>query len=295
MDKDTLEKYRKAGEIAAKARNFGKELIKERKSYLEVVEGTENKIRDLGGKPAFPVNLSINSIGAHDTAGINEEREIEDGLVKLDVGVHVDGFIGDTATTVPVNTDKDGIIEASKKSLEVAIKMMKPGTKVSDISAKIEETIKSHGYNPIRNLTGHGLERYNLHAKLSFPNVRTDIDYKLKEGDVFALEPFVTDGAGRVRDSNRAMILKYNDDVAVRSREGRKILRIAKNDFDGLPFAKRWLSDKVSRLRLNMALDQLVKRNGLHKYFVLKEADYGDIAQSEHTVIVGEKPEITTL
>lgn len=293
MDKETLEKYRKAGEIAAKVREFGKDLIEEEASYFEVVESTEDKIKELGAKPAFPVNLSVNEVGAHDTAGLNEERKLGGGLVKLDVGVQVDGFIGDTAVTVSLNRE-ERLVEAVEEALGKALKLMKPSNKVKEVSAKIEDTIRSYDYNPVKNLTGHGLDRYDLHAKLEFPNVKNDINYELKEGDVFALEPFATNGAGKVRESDKTLIYRWQADKSVRSREGRKILKMAKDDFKKLPFAKRWLTEKVSKLRLNLALQQLLQRNALYKYPVLREADGGDIAQAEHTVIVQEEPKITT-
>lgn len=294
MERKILEKYRKAGKIAAKARNFGRDLIRKSAPYLEVVERTEEKIKGLGAEPAFPVNLSINEKGAHDTADLNEDRALESGLVKLDVGVHIDGYIGDTATTVALNTDKEDMIEAVEEALEAALGMMRPGNRVREVSAKIEETIRSYGYNPVKNLTGHGLGKYDLHAKLEFPNVKNQVDYELKEGDVFALEPFDTDGAGKVSESNRTLIFRWQEDKSVRSREGRRILKMAKKDFQKLPFAKRWLTEKVPRLKLNLALRQLTQRNALYKYPVLREVGGGDIAQAEHTVIVKEEPEVTT-
>lgn len=294
MDKETLEKYREAGKIAAKARKFGKGLIEEGASRLELVERTEKKIKELGGKIAFPTNLSVNEVGAHDTAGVNEERTLESGLVKLDVGVHIDGYIGDTATTVSLGGEKKDMIRASEEALENALEMMKPGNSVREVSEEIESTIRNQSFNPVKNLTGHGLGKYDLHAKIEFPNVKTDIDYELKEGDVFALEPFVTEGAGKVTESDKVLIYRWEEDKSVRSREGRKILKMAKNDFYKLPFAKRWLTQKVSKLKLNLALRQLIQRNALYKYPVLREADGGDIAQAEHTVIVQEEPEITT-
>ncbi|MFP4116352.1 MAG: type II methionyl aminopeptidase [Candidatus Aenigmatarchaeota archaeon] len=294
MDKKAMEKYKEAGKIAAKARKFGKELIEEGTSYKKIVEETEKKIRDLGGGIAFPVNLSVNEVGAHDTADVKEKRQIKKGLVKLDVGVHINGFIGDTAVTVPVGTNKEGMIEASEEALSNAIEMMKPGNEIGEISAEIEKTIRDHGYTPVRNLTGHGLGKFDLHAKLQFPNVKTDVDYELEKGDVFALEPFTTDGTGKVIESDRVLVYRWNKKKSVRSREGRKILKMAKKDFNKLPFAKRWLTEKVSKLKLNLALRQLTERNALYKYPVLKEAGGGDIAQAEHTVIVDEKPEVTT-
>ncbi len=294
MKDDILEKYREAGKIAAKAREHGKTFIKNSAAYTKVVEETEKKIMELGGKPAFPVNLSVNEVGAHDTADIKDGRVLDEGLVKLDVGVHIDGYIGDTATTISLDSGKEDMIMAVEEALDKAMKRMVPGERIKNISAEIEKTIKEFGYRPIRNLTGHGLGKYDLHAKMSFPNVKTDIDYKLKEGDVFALEPFATDGAGKVKDSSKALIYKYNKDAPVRSRDGRKILNMAKEEFKKLPFAKRWLEKQVSPLKLNIALRQLVGRNALREYHVLKEGDNGAVSQAEHTVIVGEKPEITT-
>lgn len=294
MNKEKIEKYRKAGKIAAKAREHGKKKLKKGASYSEVVESTENKIKDLGGDFAFPTNLSLGSTSAHDTAGINDTRKLDEGLAKLDVGVQVDGWIGDTATTVSLDGKNKDIIEASKAGLETAIETMKPGNKVKDISAKIESAIREHGCTPITNLTGHGLDQYNLHANLQFPNVKNELDYELKEGDVFAIEPFATDGKGKVNEGNKTLIYRWQKDKNVRSRQGRKILKMAKNKFNELPFSKRWLTDDISPLRLNTALRQLTKRGALYKYPVLKEMGDGNVAQSEHTIIVKEEPEITT-
>lgn len=288
------EKYRKAGEIAAKALEHGKNLIRKNKTYMEVVEGTEKKVRELGGEMAFPVNLSVNADGAHDTARIDDTREIDDGLVKLDVGVHVDGWIADNAGTVALNSEKGPMITAVEDALNAAIEIMQPGAEMDDISEKIEKTIKGHGYNPVRNLTGHGLKKYDLHAELSFPNVRNNIGYTLKEGDVFAIEPFATDGSGLVIETDRIEIFKWMKDKPIRSKTGRKILKLAKKDYNKLPFAKRWLSDEVSRLKMNLALRKLTQRNALYKFPVLREKAKGDIAQAEHTVIVGEEPEVIT-
>lgn len=294
MDEEKLAKYREAGKIAAEAREFGKELIENGASRLEIVRKTEKKIKELGGGLAFPVNLSVDEVGAHDTAGINEKREVEGGLIKLDVGVHIDGFIADTATTVSMDSKQDKMVDAVEKALRKAVSMMKPGQKVKTISAKVEDTIKDFGYNPVKNLTGHGLGKYDLHANIQFPNVRNDIDYELKVGDIFALEPFATDGAGKVSESGRVLIYRWNDNAPTRSREGRKILKMAEDEFKKLPFAKRWLKDRISKLKLNMALRQLTNKDALYKYPVLKEAGSGDITQAEHTIIVGEEPEITT-
>lgn len=288
------EKYREAGKIASEALEYGKKLIRKGKNFEEIVQKTEDKVHDMGGKLAFPVNLSVNEKGAHDTASINDKRSIESGLIKLDVGVHVDGWIADNADTVVIDSDKQDMVQSVRDALNAAIEMMTPGTQIDDISERIEETIRDSGYNPVRNLTGHGLAKYDLHAKLSFPNVKSNVDYELKDGDVFAIEPFATDGSGYVIESDKVHIYKWEKDKPVRSRAGRKILKLAKNDYCKLPFAKRWLTEEVSKLKLNLALRKLTQRGALYKYPVLREKDNGDIAQAEHTIIVGEEPEIIT-
>lgn len=295
MNKKILKKYRKAGKIAKEAREFGKNLIKAGKSYLEIVNQTETKIKELGAKPAFPVNLSVNEIGAHDTADINDNRTLEEGdLVKLDIGVHLDGYIADTALTVSLNSGKEKIIEAANLALRKAIEKMEPGNKIYEISEVIENSIKGKGYQPIVNLTGHGLERYSLHAKTEIPNIKNKNNYTLKEGDIFAIEPFATDGSGKVKKGKRVLIYKYLNRKSIRLREGKKILKLGKEDFGKLPFAKRWLKGKVSSLKLELCLKQLVQKNALCDYPVLKEVESGYIAQSEHTVIVKKNPEVTT-
>jgi len=299
MEKEVLEKYRKAGKILSEAREFGASLIKPGVKIIDVVEKVEERIKKLGGEFAFPVNVSINQNAAHDTADINDTRVFNDGdLIKLDIGVQVDGYIADSAKTISLNSGKEDMIKASEEALQNALKMMVPGNNVSEISGVIEDTIKSHGFNPVMNLTGHGLERYELHARIEFPNVRSPIDYQLKEGEVFAIEPFSTDGAGKIMETNKVFIYRFLADRPVRFSESRKILAVAREDFHTLPFTKRWLIGKVSGLtpiKLNLILRQLVQNGSLYEYPVLREIKNGYVAQMEHTVIVKDNPEITTI
>src|SRR3990167_5354769 len=117
----------KAGEIASEALEYGRNLIRKDKSVLEIVESTEAKIFQLGGKPAFPTNISINEIAAH-FSPVKEDFSIkESDIVKLDVGVHVNGAIGDNAVTVGNNKE---LIEASREALNEAIKIIQIGTKL---------------------------------------------------------------------------------------------------------------------------------------------------------------------
>jgi len=293
MNKDIEQKWILAGNITAKALQRGVVLVKEGARVFDIAQAIEAEIKQLGGKIAFPVNISINEMSAHYTPVFNDKTVIKaEDYVKIDVGAHVDGYIGDTAVTIRP-AGKDNLIECSEKMLEAALKIVKPGIRVSEIGQVIEETAKKYGFNPVRNLTGHSLEQYNLHAGLTVPNVETFTREKLEDGQVIAIEPFCTVGTGHVKDSGQAQIFMWLSDSSIRSPEGRKILDLGKNQFTALPFAKRWITG-MSTIKMDMALKQLVAARAMHQFLPLKEISDKPVAQTEHTVIVRDKPIITT-
>jgi methionyl aminopeptidase len=295
MEKEILEKYLKAGNIAAQVLEFGKNLIQPGVSVVEVVEKMEERIFSLGGKPAFPVNISINDMAAHWHPTINDKTVIkENDYVKLDVGVHVNGYIGDTAVTVKAS-GKDELIECSERMLKKALEIIRPGITISEIGEVIENTAKEFGFNPVRNLTGHSLDRFDVHAGLLIPNTKNDSKYQLREDEVIAIEPFCTSGNGFVKDSGSALIFRWIADRPTRSLESRKILELAREKFEKLPFAKRWIQKMMSPIRVELGLKELLAVNALYGYKPLREVSKEPVAQAEHTVIVKEKPIITTI
>lgn len=293
MDKEVLEKYRKAGAINAEVRKEVKKILKPGLKILELANKIEELIEKKGGKPAFPVNISINEIAAHYTPSFNDTREIGEGdLVKIDIGVHVDGYIGDMAFTYC--SQPSHLIKASEKVLANAIKIIKPGVSISEIGTRIEETAKAQGVGVIVNLTGHTLDKYVFHGPPSILNVKNSVEHKFKEGDVIALEPFITESNGHVKNSGTVEIFRYMMDKPVRLTEARNILAMARDEYKSLPFAKRWLYKKFSPIKVSLALRQLGMVEALEEYPVLKEIDNKPIAQSEHTIIVQDKPIVTT-
>jgi methionyl aminopeptidase len=178
------------------------------------------------------------------------------------------------------------LIEASEKALKEALKLIKPGTKIFEISEVVEKTIAEFGFNPIRNLCGHGLQQYNQHAPPTIPNGKNNIREELKEGQVIAMEVFSTNGIGLVKESSPTLIYKFLQDRPTRLWEARKILEKSKEEFDKLPFAKRWLTKVATGVKLDLALKQLVEIGALAEYPILKEESNGLVAQTEETVIV---------
>jgi len=294
MENEILEKYIKAGEIAAEVLSFAKGIVRKDMLVVELAEDIEKKIFELGAKPAFPVNISLNDIAAHYHPALNDKLTIkEEDYVKIDVGVHVDGYIGDTAATVRL-AGKDDLINCSEKMLDNALKIIRPGITIGEIGEAIENTAKDFGFNPIRNLTGHSLDRFDVHAGMTIPNIKTDSKYQLREDEIYAIEPFCTAGNGLVKDSGSALIFRWISDRPMRIIEARKILELARDKYEKLPFAKRWIQKEFSQLKVELALKELTATNALYGYQPLREVSNKPVAQSEHTVIVKENPIILT-
>ncbi|ASJ03270.1 type II methionyl aminopeptidase [Thermococcus profundus] len=285
---DEREALIKAGEISRQVKKEVIDMIKPGARLYDIAEFVEKRIEELGGKPAFPCNLSLNEQAAHYTPYKGDETVLKEGdYLKVDLGVHVDGYIADTALTVRVGMEEDDLMDAAKEALENAIATVRAGAKVRDIARAIEETIRGKGFNPIVNLSGHKIERYKLHAGISIPNVYRQADtYELKEGDVFAIEPFATTGAGQVIEVPPALIFMYVKDKPVRMLQARRLLMHIKMNYKTLPFAYRWLQGFMPEGQLKLALAQLDKVGAIYSYPILREVRGGMVAQFEHTVIV---------
>lgn len=293
MNNEILDKYIKAGEIASAARKMSKNFITPGKSILEIAEKIEKFILDSGAEMAFPVNISSNSTAAHYTPSKDDRTIInENDVVKIDIGVHVDGYIGDTAYTIVFNEKHQNLCDASRLALEAALELCTPGRQLSEISSAIESTIKNNGFSPVSNLTGHGLEQYNLHADPQIPNVKFSGDYALGEDMVIAIEPFATNGRGMIKETDNIMIFTIIGKKPVRNQDARTIMNFSEK-FGGLPFAERWIPID-SKIKIHFALRELREKGVIYDYPVLKEISGGLISQHEHTVIIRDNPIITT-
>ncbi|HII92843.1 MAG TPA: type II methionyl aminopeptidase [Methanosarcina sp.] len=286
---EILEKYREAGRILKIVRAEAVEMVRVGNTLLQVAEFVENRTIELGGKPAFPCNISRNQEAAHATPKLGDTDVFGKDMVKLDLGVHVDGYIADSAVTVDLSGNSD-ITKAAEEALAAAIDLAKPGISTGELGAAIESSIRSYGLNPIMNLTGHGLSQYEAHDDPSVPNRHMEGGLILKEGDVLAIEPFATDGVGAVHDGNWSEIYSLIRKKPVRLPAVRNVLKQVE-EYRELPFAKRWLKPE----KLDFALLQLEKAGILHSYPVLLESAGGLVAQAEHTIIITQDGcEVTT-
>lgn len=286
MEEDFEKDYNKAREVSDLVVEFSKSLIKEDGKVLAIAEAIEEKIKELGAKPAWPINISINNIAAHYTPTADDTTILKkNDFVKVDIGTQVNGVAADRAYTICIGEKTHPMIEASKKALEETMKILKAGVKVYELSEVIENTVKEFGFNTIRNLSGHGIERHEQHASPSIPNAKNSIQTKIEEGQLIAIEVFVTNGIGWVIDSGSELIFKHIQDKPVRLWESRKLLEIAKTEFDRMPFAKRWIKS-ISPFKLDMAVTELLDAGCLHGYSPLKEESNGLVAVTEDTKLI---------
>lgn len=293
MKQQEIENYKKAGKIAKEAVSYAKSIIKPNAPLLEIAEKIEAKITELGGKVAFPVNLCIDDIAAHYTPKLNDET-LASGLIKVDIGVHVSGCIADTAFSLDLTQDGryKKLIEASEKALEEALKKADKNSQLNEIGKAIQETITSFGFSPIRNLSGHSLGEYMIHAGSTIPNYDNGNTNELEEG-VYAIEPFATTGTGVVKDGKPSGIYRIDKSGAVRDNLAREILRFAEEEYRTLPFSQRIIEKKFGSRAL-LSLRFLEQAGILHHYSQLIEKSNHPVSQAEHTIIVSDKKIITT-
>lgn len=284
-----------AGKIAQEVKKYIKPLIKKNSSLLEIAEKIENKIVELGGKPAFPTNLSINEIAAHYTPSYNDET-LAHGLLKVDFGAHMDGWASDTAFSIDLENSNENkkLIEASKKALQKAEETITKGVTTNEIGKFIQEAIENYGFSPIINLSGHQIDQYSLHSGLNIPNIDDRRNIKIHPG-LYAIEPFATNGNGKVKDGKPSGIYSLIDYRNIRNPDAREILEYIAEEYQQLPFCSRWIIKKFGT-RAIIALKQLEQNGNLHQYAQLVESGKGIVAQTENTVLIEEdgKKTITT-
>jgi len=296
MEPSVLQKYKKAGEIAKKVKIFIRNTIKPDVTLLEIAEHIDNKIVDLGGKPAFPADVSVGDIAAHYCPYYQDSTKLKEGdLVKIDIGVHIDGYLVDTAFTVSVGDNKvnKDLINAANSALNSALKLAKPGVSLGKIGISIEHEISSRGFKSIKNLSGHSVDRYTIHSGMSIPNFNSGSSKTLQKGQVVAIEPFASTGSGKVISGKSCKVFEVKE--GKNTRQHRDVLKYLVGEYKTLPFSERNVIDKFGLVKARLALRNFVKSGVVEEYTVLHESKKGSlVAQAEHTVIVDDTPVVLT-
>lgn len=284
------ESYLKAGKIASQVREDARRKYHVGSTLFDVCEKVEAQIRAMGAQPAFPVNASLNEIAAHYTAEPNDETTVKEGdVLKIDIGVHIDGYIADTAVTVCYDPKFDALVKAAETALAEAVRIARANTKASDIGKTIETMISRMGFKPIQNLSGHSLQQYTIHAGKSIPNVWTiGSSFTLQPTEAYAIEPFATtkDGMGVVREGKVRNIFGVTSRKPSKDKCADELLEIIWNRYRTLPFALRWLTDVFDdETKLRRTTEILVKKKNVHAYPILVEGHGKMVTQAEHTLI----------
>lgn len=282
MNEDVKEKYIEAGRVLKKVRKRARDVSEPGTPLLEIAQEVEDLIEEEGLKPAFPVNLSINEEAAHYSPGLKKGRALsENDVMKVDIGVHCDGYIADSAITINPSGEYSELIEENERVLKEALEFLEPGVTVGELGTHIQNQVPNE-YSVVRNLTGHALGKYEQHAGLSIPNISNANNTVLEKGDAVAIEPFLSTGSGKIKEGKKGNIYLHQGGN-VRGREARKLLKKIK-EFQGLPFSSRWLDLNA---RQKMSLKKLVKNGVVKHYPILREIDNGVVSQAEHTVLIG--------
>lgn len=296
-----IEDYIKAGKATKSAKKLARELTKPGTPFIEICDKCEEEIIENGAELAFPLNISLNEIAAHYSSPIDDQSVVpEEGLLKLDFGAHVNGYIADTAITINLNQDKkfDTFVTAAEEALDAAIENFRPGVKLFEIGEKISEKIIKHGLKPIMNLGGHRLLQYTLHAGEFVPNFKDKTyNQEINIGDAYAIEPFTANGFGRVKDGKSSYIYRFHKDIKKNiPYELRTAISQIKKNFSTLPFSPRAVLNKnlFPKKKIMPIINRLAGKGALQHYPILVEVRNGFVAQAEHTVVVKENETIIT-
>jgi methionyl aminopeptidase len=288
----SLENYTRAGRIASIVRENTRKRNHIGRTLDEICNSIEKEIIDNGGLPAFPVNISINEVAAHYTAEPNDQIVIKDtDVVKIDLGVHINGYVADTAVTISYDPKYDQLIKIVELSLSEAIKIAKHNTKSSEIGKEIENTISHNGLKPIQNLSGHSLDQYIIHAGKSIPNIKTyGSSFSLSSNQAYAIEPFVTtsDGLGIVYEGKIRNIFSLISRKPTKDKEADEFISYLWNEFKTLPFALRWLVNNFDQPKARTMIDFLIKKKNVRAYPILVEGNNKVVSQAEHTIFISD-------
>jgi methionyl aminopeptidase len=285
------EQYRKAGAIVKEVKPLAASAVRPGAGFLEVCDLVMREVEARGGRLAFPTGIGVNQVTAHYAPQEGDESVFgEEDLVKVDFGVHVDGYVADTSVTVTLNPDFNLLLEATQRALDAAIATARKEWRTGEIGGAIHREAARFGFKTIENLTGHTLDRYTVHAGKSIPNIYMPHMPDLRKGDIFAIEPFLTLGtaAGYVVDAPSQTIFS----IVARKKTGVPELDAFAESVwaerKTLPFTPRWYVDEFGKGKVAEMVKKLVVKRVLRAYPTLVEASGSPVAQFEHTMALDE-------
>lgn len=298
MSKLDINILKKLGKLTREIRKEVHAFVKEGIDITEIIDYVETKIFKEGYLPAFPCTVSINDVAAHYTV-FDKGQILKTGdLIKVDFGISQNGFITDNAFSIEINTNKyEKLMKANKEGLDSLMKSIQLGTTMSELGEKVDLIAKKHGFNTIHNLCGHQIAINNLHCGMSVPNYKNGDTHQVVDNSEFAIEPFFTLGAPKIKAGHNGNILEIVNDKPVRDPIAKKVLNYIKENYPYLPFSKRWLVEDIIRKinpkapkafeksRVLYALRVLKSNNIIYEHDALVTIDGAIVSQYEDVVV----------
>ena len=272
LNTDFLTDYRHAAETHRQVRRWAKESIKPGMTLTEIANGIEDSVRRLVGHDGlsegdalkagmgFPTGLNLDHIAAHYSPNAGNKTVLQqNNVMKVDIGVHVNGRIVDSAFTMAFEPKYDNLLEAVREATNTGVREAGIDVRLGELGGYIQETMesyeceidgKTYPIKAIKNLTGHTIMPYSIHGTKSVPIVGgTGDTTKMEEGDVFAIETFGSTGNGRVYDEGEISHYALRSDapkVDLRISSAKSLLNVIKKNFGTIPFCRRYL-DRIGQ------------------------------------------------
>jgi methionyl aminopeptidase len=307
QSQDYLTEYRHGAEIHRQVRQWAQKNVKPGQTLHEIAQGIEDSVRALTGHDGiaegdallggmgFPTGLSINHCAAHYTPNTNSPKWVlqDKDVLKIDVGVHVNGRIVDSAWTMAWDPTYDNLLAAVKDATNTGIRESGIDVRMSDIGAAIQEAMESyevdidgttHPVKAIRNLNGHNIEQFSIHGSKSVPIVKGSDNTKMEEGETYAIETFGSTGKGYVRDDMECSHYAKTPNapkVDLRLSSAKTLLNTINKNFGTLPFCRRYL-DRLGTDKYLLGLNNLVASGIVQDYPPLVDIKGSYTAQFEH-------------
>jgi methionyl aminopeptidase len=310
LNSEFLNDYRQAAEIHRQVRRWAQGHIKPGQSLTDIAEGIEDGVRALTGHQGleegdslkggmgFPTGLSLNHCAAHFTPNAGNKTILQaDDVMKVDIGVHINGRIVDSAWTMTFNPVYDNLLAAVKDATNTGVREAGIDVRMCDIGAAIQEAMESYEVEMngqtfpvkcIRNLNGHDVGHYMIHGGKSVPIVKGGDQTKMEEGEIFAIETFGSTGKGYVRDDMEISHYSKKPDapnVPLRVSSARALLNTITKNFGTLPFCRRYL-DRLGHDKYLLGLNNLVSSGIVESYPPLCDTKGSFAAQFEHTILL---------
>lgn len=318
LQEDLYTKVRNAAEVHRQVRSYAQSFIKPGIKLADMCERLENKNRELVQEAglargiAFPTGCSLNHVAAHYTPNPGDNTVLQyDDVMKVDFGTQIDGRIIDSAWTVSFNPKYDPLLEAVKEATDAGIRTAGIDVRLCDVGEAIQEVMesfeveldgKTYPVKAIRNLNGHSIGQYQIHAGKSVPIVKNgcETSLRMEEGEIYAIETFGSTGRGYVIEDMECSHYMKNFDaphIPLRMQSSKKLLSHINKTFGTLAFCRRWLErpdggsftvngDNGQQEKYMGALKNLCDVGIVQAYPPLCDAKGSYTAQYEHTIVM---------